>query len=145
MIDIRTQKIIADAQVSTALHAAIVAAIGNKFIGVKTDSNHFVSLLLDDTSLPSDQDTATQIAANFDTTSPPDPIPLLVSAVAQAAMDTTSLGVMPIDGMTVAQVDAWIVANVTNLATAQTALRYAARYLMKMRKELNLINQKLGL
>lgn len=39
----------------------------------------------------------------------------------------TQAGTNPLDGLTLAQIDAWIVANVTDLASAKTALRQMAK------------------
>ena len=85
-----------------------------------------------------DQQVDTVLAAH-DPTPPLDP---LVVAITQAKTDA---GTTPIDGLTVAQAVSYINTNVTDLTSAKAALVIAVKYIGEMRRELNLINNRLGL
>ena len=69
----------------------------------------------------------------------PDP---LVAAITQAKTDAGSTA---IDDLTVTQAVNYINTNVIDLASAKSALIIAVKYIGEMRRELNLINNRLGL
>lgn len=51
-------------------------------------------------------------------------------------------GTTPLDGMTVAQADAWITANVTDLATNKTALRLIVKLLFWLAARITALENK---
>lgn len=72
-------------------------------------------------------------------------MPLQVSTPEGQAVRTasTQTGSTPLDGMTVSQVDAWINANVTDLASAKTALRIIGKLLFLIFAQLRQIQAEL--
>jgi hypothetical protein len=120
------------------LHAELAAAVGATLIGVSTGAVPCIVHVADDAT-PADETTITGVVAAHD------PTPTADALVVDLATAKTESGTNPLDNLTVAQALAWIDANVTDLASARTALKQVVKVLGIHERRLRMIERALGL